>query len=67
LDGNFLKTGITSNPDGRYSQAYMSNKLMRIINVGSRSNMMDLERLIVAYDPGPLNFEPWAGALRPGK
>jgi hypothetical protein len=37
---------------------------MDIINVGSRSNMMDLERLIVEYDPGPLNFERWAGIAR---
>jgi hypothetical protein len=64
LDGNYLKTGITNNPAGRYTQDFMSDKFMDIINVGSRSNMMDLERLIVEYDPGPLNFERWAGAAR---
>lgn len=42
----------------------MSDKFMDIINVGSRTNMMDLERLIVQFDPGPLNLEPWAGAAR---
>jgi RHS repeat-associated protein len=62
LNGNYLKTGITSNPGGRYTQDFMSDKFMNIINVGSRSNMMDLERFIVEFDPGPLNFEPWAGA-----
>jgi len=40
----------------------MSDKVMNIINVGSRSNMMDLERLIVEFDPGSLDFERWAGA-----
>ncbi len=62
LDGNYLKTGISSNPGGRYTQDFMSDKFMDIINVGSRSNMLDLERLIVQFDPGPLNFESWAGA-----
>jgi len=62
LTGNYLKTGISSNPTGRYTQEFMSDKAMTIINVGSRSNMLDLERLIVEFDPGPLNFEPWAGA-----
>jgi RHS repeat-associated protein len=64
LEGTYLKTGITSNPAGRYTQDFMSDKFMDIINVGSRSNMMDLERLIVEYDPGPLNFERWARAAR---
>jgi hypothetical protein len=27
--------------------------------------MMDLERFIVEVDPGPFNFEPWAGASAP--
>ena len=64
LEGNYLKTGITSNPAGRYTQEFMSDKFMDIINVGSRSNMMDLERQIVEVDPGPLNFEPWAGVTQ---
>jgi hypothetical protein len=62
LNGNYLKTGITSNPGGRYTQGFMSDKVKNTINVGSRSNMMDLERRIVEFDPGPLNFERWAGA-----
>jgi hypothetical protein len=65
LDGNYLKTGITSNPAGRYTQGFMSDKFMDIINVGSRSDMLDLERSIVEVDPGPLNFEPWAGVATP--
>lgn len=64
FEGNYLKTGITSNPAGRYTQDFMSDKFMDIINVGSRSNMMDLERRIVELDPGPLNLERWAGAAR---
>lgn len=64
LEGNYLKTGITSNPAGRYTQDFISDKFMDIINVGPRTNRMDLERLIVSHDPGPLNFEPWAVAAR---
>lgn len=64
LEGNYLKTGITSNPGGRYSQDFMGDEFMDIINVGTRSNMMDLERRTVELNPGPLNLERWAGAAR---
>ena len=61
--GNYLKTGITGDPLGRYSGDFMRGKFMRIMTSGSRSDMMNLERYIVELDPGPLNFESWAGAL----
>lgn len=63
-DGNYLKTGVTANPAGRYSGTFMEDKFVDVINTGSRSNMLDLERRIVEYDPGPMNLEPWAGARR---
>ncbi|MFY9888590.1 MAG: hypothetical protein WAK71_09800 [Streptosporangiaceae bacterium] len=61
-EGNYLKTGITSNPAGRYTQSFLEDKSMDILTSGSRSEMLNLERFIVEFDPGPLNFEPWAGA-----
>ena len=57
----YLKTGITDDPGGRYSQKFMEDKYMDIINSGNRRNMVTLERHIVEIDPGPLNREPWAG------
>ena len=67
-DGTYLKTGVTSeaNPLSRYTQAFMEDKFMRIINQGPRNEMVGLERLIVEHDPGPLNFEPWAGKALTG-
>lgn len=59
--GNYLKTGITSNPGGRYSQKYLLDKRLDFLTSGSRSDMLNLERFIVERDPGPLNFERWAG------
>ena len=44
----------------------MSDKFMRIMTSGNRSDMMNLERYIVELDPGPLNFERWAGAMAGG-
>lgn len=31
---------------------------------GSRAHMAPLERYLVEILPGPMNFEPWAGAAR---
>ena len=59
--GNYLKTGVTSNPGSRYSQKFLVDKRLDFLTSGSRSNMLNLERFIVERDPGPLNFERWAG------
>jgi hypothetical protein len=59
--GAYLKTGITSDPGGRYTQGFLADKVMEFLTSGSRSNMSNLERFIVERDPGPLNFERWAG------
>jgi RHS repeat-associated protein len=64
LAGNYLKTGITNNPAGRYTQSFMEDKFMRILTRGTWSEMLNLERFIVELDPGPSNFEPWARAAR---
>lgn len=59
----YLKTGISQNPMTRYSQTFMQDKTMEILQSGSRREMLNLERFIVERDPGPLNFERWAGQL----
>jgi hypothetical protein len=59
--GNYLKTGITSDLRRRYSQKFLLDKRLDVITSGSRSDMLNLERFIVERDPGPWNFERWAG------
>jgi hypothetical protein len=62
-DGNYLKTGITNNRRWRYTQAFLSNKRMIILTQGNRANIAALERFIIERDPGPLNFDPYAGSM----
>ncbi|HVF06497.1 MAG TPA: fibronectin type III domain-containing protein [Frankiaceae bacterium] len=62
-DGNYLKTGVSINPNRRYTRAYMMDKRMRILQRGPRREMLNLERFIVERDPGPLNRERWAGKM----
>jgi hypothetical protein len=62
-----LKWGITQNPATRYSRAFMQNNYLDVINSGSRSDMLQLERNLVETNPGPLNFEPWAGSQAGGQ
>ncbi len=61
---NFLKWGISQNPATRYSGSFLNSmgggQVIPIAS-GSRSDMLDLERLLCEYSPGPLNNEPWAG------
>ncbi|UJP39787.1 RHS repeat-associated core domain-containing protein [Cellulomonas palmilytica] len=57
----YLKTGISQNPMTRYSQTFMQDKTMEILQSGTRREMLNLERFIVERDPGLLNFERWAG------
>jgi RHS repeat-associated protein len=65
-DGKYLKTGITSKakPENRYTKEFMSDKKMKILDQGSRGDMLKKERHIVEHNPGPLNFEPWAGSKK---
>ncbi len=65
--GQFLKWGITQNPATRYSKAFMADKNMIPWASGPRSNMLLMERGFVETQPGPLNFEPWAGSRLGGQ
>lgn len=64
--GEFLKYGISINPDTRYSNAFMVDKRIFRITSGTRSDMLALERQMVTSNPGPLNKEPWAVKARGG-
>jgi hypothetical protein len=59
--GQYLKTGISSNTARRYTRAFMKDKRLDPMSSGSGREMLNLERYIVERDPGPLDFEPWAG------
>lgn len=61
-EGNLLKWGITNNPTGRYSQAFMQDKFLNPIATGSRADMATLERILTERVGGPMNYEPWAGS-----
>jgi hypothetical protein len=65
-DGEFLKYGISVNPDTRYSNSFMKDKDIFQIASGTRSDMLALERPMVISNPGPLNMEPWAVKARGG-
>ena len=60
-NGNLLKWGITQDLATRYPQSYMLDKRILRVSEGSRAHMLTLEREFVETQPGPLNFEPWAG------
>lgn len=66
-NGNLLKWGITQDLGSRYSGSFMADKRMYEIGRGSRADMLRLERNLVETNPGPLNFEPWAGSRIGGK
>jgi RHS repeat-associated protein len=66
LEGNYLKTGMSEYPAGRYRAGFMSDKFMRILTSGHKPEIRNLERYIVEIDPGPLNNEPWRGAQAGG-
>ena len=60
-EGNFLKWGVTQDMAKRYPKSFMEDKLMRPWGSGSRADMIRVERGLVETQPGPLNFERWAG------
>ncbi len=62
-----MKWGVTQNPASRYTREFMQGKYLDLINNGPRSDMLQLERNLVETNPGPLNFEPWAGSQAGGQ
>ena len=63
-EGDFLKWGISQNPQSRYPSGFMMDKIIDPMQVGPRPLILQLERHVVETKPGPLNLEPWAGANR---
>jgi hypothetical protein len=54
-NGNHLKYGISSDPYHRYTQEFMKDKYMNIIDQGSRRDMYRLEHEMILNNPrGPL-------------
>ena len=60
-EGNFLKWGVTQDLTKRYPQSFLEGKVMVKVGEGARANMICIERGLVETQPGPLNFERWAG------
>src|SRR5205823_6136243 len=56
-DGNHLKYGITSAepPENHYSNSFLRDKEMIIVDEGSRRQMAERERALTIGLPGPLN------------
>lgn len=61
-NGNLLKWGITQDLNARYSRAFLADKRLTPFDQGQRVDILQLEREFVETNPGPLNYEPWAGA-----
>jgi hypothetical protein len=66
-EGNFLKWGVSQNMTTRYPKWYMEDKFISEFARGSRADMIRLERGLVETQPGPLNFERWAGTRLGGQ
>jgi hypothetical protein len=64
--GQFLKYGISVNPNTRYTSSFMRDKVIEPITSGTRADMLKLEREMVTANPGQLNLEPWAVKARQG-
>ena len=62
-EGNFLKWGVTQDMAKRYPKSFFADG-KQIIPVGSgpRADIIRVERGLVETQPGPLNFERWAGS-----
>ena len=61
-EGNFLKWGVTQDMAKRYPQSYMLGKRIEEVARGTRADIIRVERGLVETQPGPLNFERWAGS-----
>ena len=61
-EGNLLKWGVTQDMAKRYPKWYLEDKNMVEWARGSRADMIRVERGLVETQPGPLNFERWAGS-----
>lgn len=60
-ENGLLKWGVSQDPKNRHMKEYMVPKVMTIVTLGSRREMLDAERELVETLPGRINREPWAG------
>lgn len=60
-DGNLLKWGVTQDLNKRYTKSFLKGKNLEPEAQGSRADIIRIERGLVETQPGPLNFERWAG------
>jgi hypothetical protein len=62
--GAFLKWGVTSamDPYTRYPRRLHKDVEMTILDKGTRTDMLDLERWLEERLPGPWNHVTWAGS-----
>jgi hypothetical protein len=59
--GEFLKWGVAEDLATRYQANFLEGKRLIPVQQGARSTILELERALTEWYPGPLNFEPWAG------
>ena len=64
-NGNFLKWGISKNPQTRYTSKELNGGYVKEYRTGPRDQILDLERKLTERFPGPQNKEPWAGRKNP--
>jgi len=61
-DGNLLKWGVTQDFGKRYAKSFSEGKKLKKVASGARADIIRKERGLVETQPGPLNFERWAGS-----
>lgn len=59
--GNFEKHGVSQDASQRYSKKEVNGGEVRVVDRGTRREMLSKERQRVETNPGPKNKEPWAG------
>ena len=60
-EGNLLKWGVTQDLNKRYTKSFLEGKNLVEVTSGTRADIIRIERGLVETQPGPLNFERWAG------
>ena len=64
-EGNFLKYGISQDPETRYSDNELEGGEVKPLQTGPRFQMLAVERYMVEMSRGQLSRESWKGARLP--